>query len=117
MGCAEYDFNLVYGCTGVEKNESGLVFNIKNDGAIAQLTGVDFEFSTSANHGTAIVKRTQDAQIIVDIPAGRVTIPFSAADSTNFLPGTFERYMIKQISGTSVRSILSGKIYTVICNG
>jgi hypothetical protein len=110
----KYDFRIRAGDSGTIENQDGMAFTYKagEPPAFVNLTGSVIVFRAEYR-GTVLQKTSLDGDIIVDGPAGKVTVPITVADSRLFKPGARADYKIQRRFGNVRRTLLEGFITVV----
>ena len=97
------------GNSGTVDNPNGFVLTFKPNGIDEEdFTGAELVFVTKLINGTRLEKLSADGGIIID--GGKVTIPFTLADSRLLPAGGSVPYSLEWRKGAEQRERASGKI-------
>lgn len=114
MSIPTYNFEILAGNSGTVSNPNGIVFTLTDsEGAVQDLSGSIFVFTTTEYNGISLQKTSADGGIIIDIPTAKVTIPITVADSRILTGINSVCYEVEQQVGSTQRTRLKGDINVI----
>lgn len=106
-----YDFSIKHGNTGTVQNPAGLVVQLQEqDGSPRDLSSGEIVFFAYWRGETRVRLSSGAGTVLIDVPAGAITVPFDVTTFDAAAPGASVFYEVEHRQGSEQRTVLQGKI-------